>query len=298
MATSQSWSLFSDAGGGFLDGMTTTLTLLGTAGGPTPRGYRAAPSQVVVVDGVAYVFDCGNGVAEQLARAGIPFSAVRAVFITHQHSDHNADLGNLFLLGWSRMSQPVDVFGPPPLSEAVKHFLAMQRYDIDIRVEDEGRRPLDELITTHEIIEGGAVYIDDKVTVRAALVDHPPLEHAFGYRIDSADRSIVISGDTRPCDALVDLARGADVLVHEALHQPALGKLLTAHNGGRILDHLLDSHTQSHEVGGIAARADVGTLVLSHLVPSDDTVDDHTWRSQAAQGFGGRIIVGRDLLQI
>jgi len=278
--------------------MTTTLTLLGTAGGPTPRGHRHAPAHVVVVDGDAYVFDCGNGVADQLVRACIPFSAIKAIIITHNHSDHNADLGTLLLLGWSGLTEPVQVYGPTPTVEPMRHFLAMSRYDIDIRVKDEGRPPLDTLFEAHDLSEAGPVYSDEKVTVTTALVDHPPLDPALGYRIDTPDRSIAFSGDTRPCDNLIELAQGADILVHEALHEPAIGSIVAGHVGSTIREHLIESHTMSDQVGEVAQRAGVDTLVLSHLVPSDDTVDDETWMREASKHFDGQVIVGHDLLQI
>ncbi|MGH3519488.1 MAG: MBL fold metallo-hydrolase [Haloechinothrix sp.] len=278
--------------------MTAKLVLLGTAGGPTPHGKRFSPSQVVVVDGAAYVFDCGNGVAHQLARAGIPFSAIRAVFITHNHSDHNADVGNLMLLGWSGLTPPVRVYGPPPLGAMVKQLFDAHRYDIDLRVEDEGRRPLDDLVEVEEITSGGVVYRDELVTVTGTLVDHPPVSPAFGFRIDSADRAIVISGDTRPCDNLIALARGADVLVHETMHVPGLDRLLAKHNGTRVREHLLASHTRSDEVGEVAERAGVPLLVLSHLTPSDGSVDDDTWLREAKKRYRGRVIVGTDLREV
>lgn len=278
--------------------MATSVILLGTAGGPTPRGRRHAPAQVVLVDGAAYVFDCGNGVADQLARAGVPFSAIRAVFITHHHSDHNADVGNLLLLGWSGLAGTVQIYGPPPLRSMLKQFLEMNRYDLDVRVEDEGRIPLEDLIEVHEISSAGLVHADDLVRVSAALVDHPPVHPAFGYRIDAADRSVVFSGDTRPCDALIELARGSDVLVHEVLHEPGIAHMERTHNGRRLRQHLLDSHTRVEEVGAVAARAGVPTLVLSHFTPSDDVVTDETWRRAAQKGFRGEVVVGRDLLEI
>lgn len=278
--------------------MSTTLTLLGTAGGPTPQGHRHAPANVVVVNGAAYVFDCGNGVADQLVRSGVPFSALRAVFVTHNHSDHNADLGNLLLLGWSGISHPVEVHGPAPLAAPMKCFFEMQRYDIDLRVRDEGRRPLDDLVRVTEIDRPGVVYRDENVTVTSALVVHPPVEPAFGYRIDSADRSIVLSGDTRPCENLIALARGADLLVHEALYEPGLEGLLSRHNGTRIRQHLLASHTLAHEAGEVARRAGVKTLVLNHLVPCDGTVDDRTWRDEARRSFDGDIVVSHDLMRL
>jgi ribonuclease BN (tRNA processing enzyme) len=254
---------------------------------------------VVLVDGDAYVIDCGNGVAHQLHQAGVAPSALRGVFITHHHSDHNADLGTLFLLSWPYLRRPVPVVAPPPLVSMVRHFLEMSRYDLEIRMADEGRPPLADFLLPREIDRGGVVYQDDKVEVRAALVDHPPVEPAFAYRIETADRSIVISGDTRPCDALVDLARGADVLVHEVIYPPAMEKLVEGNNGRTVLAHLLASHTSVDDVGAIAERAGVGTLVLSHLSPPNPAVmPDLQWLEAARRGYSGTVLVGQDLLVV
>ena len=278
--------------------MATKLILLGTAGGPVPRSPRHAPSQVVVVDDHAYVIDCGNGVAQQLQLAGVSPSTLRAVLVTHHHSDHNADLGNLFLLSWPLLTRRVPVVGPPPLLAILRSFFEMSRYDIEIRVEDEGRPHLSEYVAGEEIDQPGVVFRDDKVEVRAALVDHPPVRPAFAFRIDTADRSIVISGDTRPSDGLVELARGADVLVHEVIHLPAVGGPVEANNGARLLDHLRACHTPVDQVGSLAERAGVGMLVLSHLVPATDVVPDDVWQKEAMHGYSGRVVVGRDLLEL
>lgn len=278
--------------------MSTQLVLLGTAGGPTPRGIRHAPSQVILVDGEAYVVDCGNGVARQLFQAGVPFSALRAVFITHHHSDHNADLGNLFLLGWPGLRQRTTIVGPPPLQSIMRCFFEMNQYDIGVRTADEGRPSLEEFVHLQETTEGGVVYTDDRVQVTAALVNHPPIDHAFAYRIDTADRSIVISGDTTPCDNLVALADHADVLVHEAMFEPAIGNLVLGNNGRSLRDHLMASHTSVTDVGAIAERAGVPKLVLSHLTPSSDVVSHETWESNARHGYHGSVVVGEDLMII
>src|SRR5689334_15791024 len=153
----------------------TRLILLGTAGGPRPRKSRAAPSQVIVVNNAAYVVDCGNGVAFQLVRAGLPLSAVRHIFITHHHSDHNADYGNLLLLAWvSGLQNRVDTWGPPPLARMTSLFFEMNAYDIETRISDEGRVPLVPLVHPHEVTQNGAVMKDDSVTVTCVLVDHRP----------------------------------------------------------------------------------------------------------------------------
>ncbi|WP_029145886.1 MBL fold metallo-hydrolase [Microbacterium luticocti] len=279
--------------------MTTRLILLGTAGGPTPKVSRSAPAQAVVVDGHTYLVDAGNGVARQMALAGLPHGSLDTVLLTHHHSDHNADIGTVLLLSWAaELDRPVAVYGPPPLSAVMAAFFAQSRVDIDTRVDDEGRRALDDLVTVAEVAQPGVVHEDDRVRITAALVDHPPFGVALGYRIDTDDRSIVISGDTTPCPALIELARGADILVHEVLYEPALDWITAGSNGTRLREHLVNSHTMATDVGDVAARAGVGTLVLSHLVPSDGGVSDEQWLAAASRGFDGTIIVGRDLMEL
>ncbi|QNK03709.1 MBL fold metallo-hydrolase [Dyella telluris] len=277
------------------------LILLGTAGGPTPKADRAAPASAIVVDGVTYVIDCGNGVARQMVKAGLDLGSIRDVFITHQHSDHTADYGNLLWLAWSGpLHTPVDTWGPPPLAEMTRLFLAMNDNDIRTRMADEGRPPLAPLIRPHELNGPGLVMQDARVKVTAALVQHPPVEPAFAYRFDCPDRSIVFSGDTRPSENLVALARGADVLVHEVMYLPALDTLIaTEPNATRLREHLLASHTTTEQVGRIATEAGVKTLVLNHFVPGGNPpVPEETWRDAVAPHFKGRIIVGRDLMEI
>jgi ribonuclease BN (tRNA processing enzyme) len=277
------------------------LILLGTAGGPTPKPNRAAPSQVIVSNGAAYVVDCGNGVARQMILAGLKLGSIRSVFLTHQHSDHNADLGNLLLLAWaSDLASRVDVYGPPPIRAMMAQFLEMNNADIRTRVADEGRRPLPDLIATHQVVHAGLVMQDANVKVTAAIVNHPPVTPAFAYRFDCPDRSIVISGDTTPSDALIALARDADVLVHEVMHVPSIEQLIAAEPNAKTLrQHLLASHTTTEQVGEVAAKARVKTLVLSHFVPGGfPFVPDATWVSEVRRHFSGRVIVGKDLLEV
>lgn len=280
--------------------MTTKLILLGTAGGPTPKASRSAPAQVVMVNDAAYVIDCGNGVARQMAMAGIPLSAIRAVFVTHHHSDHNADYGNLLLLAWaSGLDHVINTFGPPPLSHMTEKFMEMNQFDIETRIADEGRPPFAPLIRVGEVTGGGIIYEDENVRVTSALVEHPPLETALAYRIDTPDRSIVVSGDTARSQNLIDLARGADVLVHECIDVDALERMIAGEpNAKRLRQHLIDSHTSVLDIGLIAQEAAVKKLVLSHLVPSDSSVEDAAWHSRASKNFDGDVIVGSDLLSI
>jgi ribonuclease BN (tRNA processing enzyme) len=277
------------------------LILLGSGGGPTPKKSVSAAAQVILVNDSAYVVDCGDGVARQLVLADVPLKSLRHIFITHHHSDHNADYGNLLLLSWaSGLATRVDTWGAPPLTKMTELFLAMNAYDIEVRIRDEGRVPLAPLILPHELTQGGVVMQDDNVKVTATLVDHPLVAPAFAYRFDGADRSIVISGDTARSDNLVTLARGADVLVHEALWLPAVDRILARDlNASRLKEHLLASHTAVEDCGRVAEAAGVKTLVLSHLVPGGDaTITDEMWSNAARQHFKGRVIVGKDLMEI
>jgi ribonuclease BN (tRNA processing enzyme) len=281
--------------------VTSRVILLGTGGGPTPKANRSAPAQVVVAGGAAYVIDCGNGVARQMVMAGVALGALRAAFITHHHSDHNADFGNLLLLSWAAdLTRRVDIYGPPPLAAMTGHFLALNAYDIATRIADEGRAPLAGLIAPHEITAGGLVMQDQNVRVTAAVVDHPPVDPAFAFRVDLADRSIVFSGDTRPCEALIRLARGADVLVHEVMYLPGLDQLAGSDAGAKGLrKHLLASHTTTEEVGRVASEAGVETLVLTHFVPGGAPfIADEVWYDAVRPFFAGNLIVGRDLMEI
>jgi ribonuclease BN (tRNA processing enzyme) len=285
----------------FVQGPKTRLILLGTGGGPRPRKGRYSSSQVIIVNDVPYVVDCGDGVARQLVIAGVSLAQLRNVFITHHHSDHNADYGNLLLLAWvSGLRTRVDTWGPPPLERITQLFLEMSAPDIDVRMADQGIPPLAPLIHAHDVMEAGLVMTDENVKVTCALVDHPPVTPAFAYRFDSADRSIVISGDTRRSGDLEKLAQGADVLVHEALWVPAVDRMFGSQpNAAMLKQHMLSSHTSVEDCGRVAAAAGVKTLVLSHLAPSDDpAITEQMWISAARAFFGGEIIVGRDLLEI
>ncbi len=279
----------------------TRLILLGTGGGPRPRKASSAPAQVIVAKNVAYVVDCGDGVARQLVRAGVPLDTLRHVFITHHHSDHNADYGNLIWLAWSAgLRTRVDTWGPPPLAKMTKLFFEMNAYDIDIRIANEGRVPLVPLVNVHELSEGGPVMQDERVKVTAAVVHHPPVGPALAYRFDGGDRSIVISGNTTPCDAVIKLAEGADVLVHSAMYLPALDRLVARVPSAATLKQSILAHqTSAEDAGRVAQAAGVKTLVLSHLVPAEDPeVTEQMWIDAARVHFRGPVIVGRDLLEI
>lgn len=278
--------------------MATTLHLLGTNGGPVVRAERWQPAHVITVDGVPYVIDCGDGVARRMVEAGLALRDLATVFITHHHCDHNLGYGPLLMLAWAAgLVTPVRAFGPPPLADITAATLAANRYDIDIRRVDEGRPPLDRLISTSHVDGPGVVYQDDLVRVTAVLVDHPPVEPSLAYRFDTPDTSIVLSGDTAPCDALVELATGAEFLVHEALFTPLLDReLAVVPNAPLLRAHLLASHTPVEQVGPLAERAGVPNLILTHLVPGGADITDDMWLEEATRGFSGTVTVGADLM--
>jgi ribonuclease BN (tRNA processing enzyme) len=282
-------------------GTRTRLILLGTGGGPRPRTQSSAAAQVIVIDGEAYVIDCGNGVARQLVFAGVPLPTLRHIFITHHHSDHNADYGNLIWLAWaSGLRTGVDTWGPPPLARMTDLFFQMNANDIDARIASEGRVPLVPLVHVHEVSQGGQVLQDDHVRVTAAIVAHPPIVPSFAFRFDTRDRSIVISGDTARSDAVVRLAAGADVLVHSAVYFPAVDRLIArVPNATALRQTIVAGQTSAEDAGRVAQAAGVKTLVLSHLIPPDDpTVTDRMWIDAVRPHFNGVIVVGKDLLEI
>jgi ribonuclease BN (tRNA processing enzyme) len=277
----------------------TRLVLLGTAGGPSPKASRSAPAQAIVVGDRLYLVDCGDGVARQLVLAKLPVRQMRAVFITHQHSDHNAGYGPLLLLGWTAGLSTVDAYGPPPLREMTRLLLEAYKFDIDLRIEDEGRPPLAPLIRAHEVTADGEVFKDDRVRVTAAHNNHPPIQHSFAYRFDTSDRSIVISGDTTYSENVVKLARGADVLVHEVLsreywERPDVPQVPS------VVRHVIASHTDAADAGRVAADAGVRTLVLSHYVPTEgpNTPTDEQWLAAARRHFKGEVILGKDFQEL
>lgn len=279
----------------------TRVILLGTAGGPRPNKMRNQPSLVIITNKKPYVVDCGNGVSRQLVFAGVSLRDLSAIFITHHHSDHNLEYGNLIYNAWaSGFKGRIDAYGPPPLEKMTKLYFDLNAYDISIRIPDEGRPPLAPMVNAHDFSGPGMVMNDENIKVTAALVNHPPVVPALAYRFDTADRSIVFSGDTTPSDNLVSLAQGADVLIHEVIHKQSLARLMArVPNADRLIEHIVASHTTVEDVGKVAKRAGVKTLVLTHLVPADDpTVTDAMWSDPVKAVFDGTVIVGKDLLEV
>ncbi len=286
-----------------LDEPGTRLVLLGTAGGPSAKPARAQPANAVIVNGDIYIVDAGDGVVRQLALGGYPLSKVRAVFITHNHSDHVVGYGPLLLRAWqSGRREPIATFGPPPLERMTADYLRHMRWDIDLRVADAGRAPFDPLIDANDIEKLGLVYQDENVRVRVFEVEHGAAKPAFGYRFDTDDRSIVFSGDTRPTDSLVTAAKNADILVHEVVSVAAIDAMIAAVSPGNeeMRRHLLQNHTTPEQAGEIASAAGVNTLVLSHFGGTGHPEFDRpeVWEALTRKTWPGHLVVGEDLMVI
>jgi ribonuclease BN (tRNA processing enzyme) len=281
----------------------TRLVLLGTAGGPAVTKTRAQPANAVVVNGDIYIVDAGDGVSRQMALADLSMKDLRAIFITHHHSDHVADYGTLLLRAMaSGLKEPVESYGPRPLLGMTESYLDYMRWDVELRVKDEGRPHLEELVNAHEIAGPGVIYEDGNVRVTAATVPHGAARPSYAYRFDTPELSIVFSGDTSRSVALIELAKGADILVHEVLNSDAVDATVNRTDPGNeaLKRHIIEAHTPMREVGEVAAAANVGKLVLSHFVPADIPAYDQPeiWLRGVRETFDGEIVVGEDLMEI
>ena len=278
----------------------TRIVFLGTKGGPRVGLGPSNPANLVVVNGTPFVIDCGMGVSHQLVAAGIPLESIKYIFISHHHSDHNLEYGNLAYNAWATgLSTPIHSFGPKGLEAMTRTYWELNKFDIETRIEDEGRPDPRQLLIPKDITEDGVVLQTADVKVTAFRTPHPPITDNFAYKFETPDGVLVFSSDTNYNPKLAEFAKGADVLVHEALYVPRVDKLVTrVKNGATLKKHLLASHTAAEDVGRIADAANVKVLVMSHLVPGDLDVTDEQWLGEAKKTFKGRIIVARDLMEL
>jgi ribonuclease BN (tRNA processing enzyme) len=306
--------------------MATELVLLGTAGAPAPVAGRAGISSVLAVDGRVFVVDCGRGAPSGYADAGLDFTRLEAVFITHLHVDHVGDLAGLLLYPWGLRAgpdgplPPVQVYGPrrpahlpdgdaafhrqttihpelpdPGLTDLVGHIMAGYAYHLNVMPLDAAMPDPGQLVRATDITAPGVVFDDGGVRVSVCMVMHGHAAPALAYRFDTPDGSVVFSGDTTADDKLIALARGADILVHQVADLDYLKR----HGwSGAALDRMAGLHTDVTEVGSVAQRAGVRELILTHYLPAEpDAVSAADWAERAGQGFSGRTVAGRDGLR-
>ena len=272
------------------------LTLLGT-GVPTPNPKRRGPSQLIRAGDHHILVDCGSGAVHQLVQGGVGPADVHHVLITHHHSDHYIDLDHFIITRWIfGDDRPLHVYGPTRQQQMIESMIATHAYDLEMRVKHQGTsRPLPQVIV-HEIDQGTILDLDG-LKVTAFHVEHPPVAPAFGFRFDTRDRSIVLSGDTRPCDNLTRQAHGVDLLVHECMHA---AKVPFRPGGGwESREHRLEAmaryHTFPDQLGLVAKDAAPKMLVTTHMNPVSEAWE---LRDLIARDFSGPIVIGEDLLTV
>lgn len=278
------------------------VVLLGTKGGPAIRPGSSMPtSNLLELNGKPIVVDCGLGVTRALVDQGMQLKDVSVVFITHLHSDHYLELGPLLHTAWTAgLKTPVAVYGPSGLDQYWEGFLASMKADIDLRMEDEGRPDLHQLVEFH-VIDAGPVVDFNGISVSAIRTEHPPLVDCFALSFKTATTHVVFSGDTAPIAALEHFAQDADLLIHEAMLESALPALMARIGNGsdKLMAHWLRSHSFAHDAARTATQAGVKALALSHLIPSDDPSYTQThWREAVDGIWNGPLYVGHDGLRI
>lgn len=271
------------------------ITLLGT-GSPIPDAHRAGPSTLVRAGGQTFLIDCGRGVQQRLTAAGAPANGLSALLLTHLHSDHIADLGDVIITRWVSTftpdQPPLQIIGPPGTAEVVEHTLKAFGFDIGYRIAHHADLTAPPPVEVHEYTEG-EVWNRDDVTIRVAPTDHRPVTPTIGFRVEHADASVVLAGDTVPCESLDELAAGAGALVHTVIRKDLVDRMAMQ----RIRD-ICDYHSSVEQAAETAARAGVGILVLTHYVPAIEPGQEDEWRALAASVFDRQIELGDDLLRV
>lgn len=266
------------------------VVLLGT-GNPLPDPQRAGPATLVRAGGVTLLADCGRGVLQRVAAAGSGPAQLTAVLLTHLHSDHITDLNDVITTKWVVSFAPssLRVIGPPRTQEVVHGILASLRPDIEYRLAHHEDLTWEPIVDVVEVTDG-VVFDESDVRVLTAPTDHRPVHPTNAYRIEHGGRSVVIAGDTIPCDSLDRLCAGANALVHTVIRDDLIQGVPVQ----RLRD-ILDYHSSVADAARTAARAGVRTLILTHYVPALAPGDEDTWRALAAEHFDGAIELGDDL---
>jgi len=290
----------------------TRVITLGTKNGPYPVPGRAQSSNLLTVNNAQYVIDAGDGITRRLARLGNNFRTIDNIFITHPHSDHISGLGALMMVIYdSNRRNPVNIYGPPGTAASVKGLLEFLTVNSEIRISDGTHS-----VQANQLFKGqdasvGVIYQDANAKVTAVENSHfhfPPGTPGYGkyksysYRFDTVDRSVIFTGDTGPSDAVADLAKGADLLISEVtnpvedykaqLIKAGRWQLMTPEEQAGILRHHVEEHLLPEEVGKLATRANVKTVVLTHL--NDQYIP---FAEQVKKHFSGQVLIAKDLME-
>lgn len=272
----------------------TQIVLLGT-GTPNAEPERSGPSVAIVVNDTPYLVDFGPGVVRRAAAAaqagvqGLEVSNLKRAFVTHLHSDHTAGYPDLIFTPWVLgRNEPLDVYGPPGIMNMTEHILTAYEEDIAARIY--GLEPANKegyKVNVFEI-EPGEIYTDKNVTVKAFAVHHGAWEYAYGYRFETPDRIIVISGDTTPSDNLVKNAQGCDVLIHEVYSEAGFNR-----RPEEWQRYHADSHTSTYQLVDIANRVKPKLLILYHQLHWGSTPEEML--AEIAEFYKGKVVFGNDL---
>jgi len=275
----------------------TQIVFLGT-GNPSANPDRMGPSVAIVVNGTPYIIDCGPGVVRSAAAAarlgvkGMEVTNLKILFVTHLHSDHTLGYPDLIFSPWVLgRKEPLEVYGPPGIQAMTNHILLAYQEDNDIRIKGlEHANATGNKVNVHEI-KPGVIYKDQNVTVKAFLVKHGSWPQAFGYRFETPDRTIVISGDTSPSQSVVENCNGCDVLIHEVYSQ--VGFNASKEDWRK---YILSFHTSTRELSEVATKARPKLLILYHQMffggPSDT---EEGMLNEIRQGYQGRVVSAHDL---
>lgn len=278
--------------------MTARVAILGVKGGPAIRPGSNMPTSLLVrMGGKRVLVDAGLGASRGVCDQGVALPDIDLVLVTHLHSDHYLELGPYFHTAWvAGLTDPIPVIGPVGLGHYWKHFIEAMSFDVELRIADEGRVPLAPLCALETIGEG-VVYDDGRLRVSAMRNDHPPIEESYALRLEADGKALVLSGDTAHMDRMAEFARGADLLVHEAMLVAGVEAVVNRIPNGdeRLLTHILRSHTAAHDVGRIASAAGVGALALNHFVPDGDPdYSDADWEREVRRTWEGPLHIARD----
>ena len=273
------------------------LSLLGVKGGPAIQpGSNMPTANLIRMGGKTVLVDAGLGVSRGIVDQTVLLRDIDLIVITHLHSDHYLELGPLVHTAWTAgLARTIPVIGPKGLDAYWEAFQASMDFDIALRLEDEGRPPFAPLLDIQEIAEGEIWTNGPKI--RALRNHHPPIKDSFALRFEAPEGVVVISGDTAPIPEMVGFARGADILLHEAMHVPGVHRLaeLNPHWDPRVKEHILRSHSAAEDVGQIARDAGVGTLALTHRVPDRiPGLSDADWTAAVRTTWTGPLHLGND----
>jgi ribonuclease Z len=273
------------------DSQNFKVTLLGT-GNPRPALERFGPSILVQAGKEELLFDCGRGATQRIYQLEIPFAEVTALFLTHLHSDHTVSIPDLYLTGWLMgRTAPLRVWGPAGTASMMSHLQQAYEFDIHIRRDVDEKLPAQGAVVIAKDIDEGVVYQNSDLKVTAFAVDHGPVKPAFGYRIDFAGHSVVLSGDTRYSENLIKFSHGADLLIHEVLDPEAYAaadQIFSEEQKQKVIAH----HTTPEQAGSIFTQVKPKLAVYSHIVPLNaPELVAHTRRT-----YSGPLVVGEDLM--